>query len=71
MNTVASPAITLLLRVNKRERMLCEHRSSQPARTLPMFSPDAQWVFFQSDRHGKSALYAMRVDKLVEKTEED
>jgi oligogalacturonide lyase len=68
--SIASPAITLLLRVNMRERMLCEHRSSQPARTMPMFSPDAQWVFFQSDRHGKSALYAIRVDKLVEKTGE-
>ncbi len=70
MNSAASPAITLLLRVNRRERMLCEHRSSQPARTMPMFSPDAQWVFFQSDRHGKPALYAMKVDRLVEKTEE-
>jgi oligogalacturonide lyase len=70
MDSAASPAITLLLRVNRRERMLCEHRSSQPARTMPMFSPDAQWVFFQSNRHGKPALYSMKVDKLVEKTEE-
>ncbi len=71
ISSAASPAITLLLRVNKRERMVCEHRCSQPARTRPMFSPDAQWIFFQSDRHGKPAIYAMRVDRLVEKTEEE
>jgi len=34
-----------------------------------MFSADSQRVYFQSDRHGKPAIYAIRVDRLVEKTE--
>jgi oligogalacturonide lyase len=65
----ASPYILLLLRVTHRELALCEHRSSDPASVAPMFSADSQRVYFQSDRHGKPAIYAIRVDRLVEKTE--
>ena len=35
----------------------------------PIFSPDSQRVYFQSDRHGKPAIYDMHIEKLVEKTE--
>jgi hypothetical protein len=33
-----------------------------------MFSPDSQNLHFVSDRHGKTALYKIRVDKFVETT---
>jgi oligogalacturonide lyase len=36
-----------------------------------MFSPDAQRIYFQSDRDGKPALYALHVEKLVEKIQSD
>lgn len=68
---VASPVVLLLLRVTRRELTLCEHRSSHPDTVAPIFAPDAQRIYFQSDRHGKPALYAMHVERLVEKTGED
>jgi len=68
---VASPVILILLRVTHRELTLCEHKASHPETVGPMFSPDAQRVYFQSDRHGKPALYAMHVERLVEKIGED
>jgi oligogalacturonide lyase len=65
----AAPYILILLRVTHRELALCEHRSSEPASVAPLFSADSQSVYFQSDRHGTPAIYAIRVDRLVEKTE--
>jgi Tol biopolymer transport system component len=65
----ASPTILLLLRVTRRELTLCEHRASRPEAVEPVFSPDSQRIYFQSDRSGKPAIYCMHVDKLVEKTE--
>ncbi|HSW50642.1 MAG TPA: hypothetical protein VLH09_10730, partial [Bryobacteraceae bacterium] len=65
----ASPHVLLLLRASRREMTLCEHRASEPAAVSPVFSPDSQQVFFMSDVHGKTAIYTMRVDRLVEKTE--
>jgi oligogalacturonide lyase len=35
----------------------------------PIFSPNSQRVFFQSDRDGKMAIYAIVVDRLVAETE--
>ena len=67
----ASPAILIMLRIVRRELTLCEHRASHPERVSPMFSPDAQRIYFQSDRHGKQALYALHVERLVERIEED
>jgi oligogalacturonide lyase len=67
----ASPAVLLLLRLTRREFTLCEHRASHPETVAPMFSPDAQRVYFQSDRSGKPAIYCAHVEKLVEKIEED
>jgi oligogalacturonide lyase len=66
----ASPALLLLLRVTQRERTLCEHKASRPESVSPVFSPDSQRVYFQSDRHGKPAIYSMHIEKLVEKTDE-
>jgi len=65
----ASPYVLLLVRSVKRELTLCEHRSSDPRTVAPIFSPNSQRVFFQSDRDGKIAIYAMTVDRLVEATE--
>jgi oligogalacturonide lyase len=65
----ASPTILLLLRVTRRELTICEHKTSHTADAAPRFSPDSQRVYFQSDRHGKPAIYDIHVDKLVEKTD--
>ena len=66
----ASPTILILLRVTRRELTLCEHRAGDPSSVAPIFSPDSQTIFFQSDRHGKPAIYEIHVEKLVEATEE-
>jgi oligogalacturonide lyase len=68
---VASPVILILLRVTRRELTLCEHKASHPETVAPMFSPDAQRIYFQSDRDGKPALYSMHVERLVEKIGQD
>ena len=65
--SAASPTILLLLRITQRELTLCEHKASHPETTAPRFSPDAQRVYFQSDRDGKPAIYCMHVERLVEK----
>jgi oligogalacturonide lyase len=65
----ASPYMLVLVRSVKRELTLCEHRASDPRMTAPIFSPNSQRVFFQSDKDGKMAIYAMSVDRLVEETE--
>jgi len=65
----ASPHILLLLRTTGRELTLCEHRASDPAAVAPVFSPDSQLVYFHSDREGKPAIYRIRVERFVEKTE--
>lgn len=66
----ASSYVLLLVRSVKRELTLCEHKASDPFTVTPVFSPNSQRVFFQSDRHGKPAIYSMRVDRLVEETDE-
>jgi len=65
----ASPYVLLLLRIARREFTLCEHRASDPAKVAPIFSADSQFVFFESDRDGKPAIYRVHVERLVEKTE--
>jgi oligogalacturonide lyase len=65
----ASPYVLLLVRAAKRELTLCEHRASDPRLVAPIFSPNSQRVFFQSDKDGKLAIYSMVVDKLVAETE--
>jgi oligogalacturonide lyase len=66
--SLASPYVLLLLRVAKRELTLCEHRASDAAMVNPVFSPDSQSVFFNSDRNGKPAIYRLHVEKFVEET---
>jgi oligogalacturonide lyase len=65
----SSPAVLLLLRAAHSERAMCEHRASNPEWVSPLFSPDSQRIYFQSDRHGKPAIYSMHIEKLVEKTD--
>jgi oligogalacturonide lyase len=67
----ASAYVLLLVRAVRRELTLCEHRASDPKMVLPVFSPDSQSVFFASDRHGKQALYRVRIEKFVEETSAD
>lgn len=65
----AQPNIILLLRDVQREMTLCEHRASRPATVRPSFSSDSRRVYFQSDHQGKSAIYSVNVELLVEPTE--
>jgi Tol biopolymer transport system component len=65
----ASPYVLLLVRAVKRELTLAEHKASDPTLVGPRFSPNSQRVFFQTDRHGKWAIYTMSVERLVEETE--
>ena len=67
----ASPTILLLLRVTRRELTVCEHKAGDARTVAPVFSPDSQRIYFQSDRDGKRAIYMVRVDKFVEKTESE
>ncbi len=67
----AGPFVLLLVRSVRREFALCEHKATDSASVSPVFTPDSQKVFFQSDRHGKPAIYSMVIDRLVEKTEEE
>jgi oligogalacturonide lyase len=64
----AQPTVLLLVASVQREFTLCEHRASHPAAVSPVFSPDSKRVYFQSDHEGKSALYSVNVEALVEST---
>ncbi len=64
----AQPNVVLQLRSPEREFTLCEHRATQPLEVRPAFSPDSRRVYFQSDREGKSAIYSVNVEQLVEPT---
>lgn len=65
----ASPYVLLLARAVKREFTLAEHKARDPRRVAPMFTPNSQSLLFQSDRHGKLAIYWMAVEKFVAETE--
>lgn len=65
----ASPLILILLRINRRELPLCEHKASDAAMTNPIFTPDSQRILFVSDRLGKPAIFLLNVEKLIEKTD--
>ncbi len=64
----AQPTVMLLLRNIHRELTLCEHRATHPAAVAPVFSPDSRRVYFETDHEGKSALYSVNVELLVEPT---
>jgi oligogalacturonide lyase len=64
----AQPTVLLLLRATGREFTLCEHKASDAAAASPVFSPNSQRVYFQSDREGKWALYSVNVERLIEPT---
>lgn len=66
-----APYVLLLLRLTRRELTLCEHRASDPASVRLLFSPSSQRIYFQSDRDGKMAIYALNVDRFVAATDED
>ncbi len=65
----ASPHVLLLVRKVRREFTLCEHRASDPRMVQPIFAPSSQRIFFNSDQHGKPAIYTMAVDRFVAETE--
>ncbi len=67
--TKASPYVLLLARTVKREFTLAEHKASDPRMVAPVFTPNSQSLLFQSDRHGKPAIYWMAVEKFVSETE--
>jgi len=65
----AGPYLLLMLRLTRRELALCEHRSVDAFACSLAFSPDSQRLFFQGDKEGKSVVYSMKLDRLVEKTD--
>lgn len=66
----ASPCVLLLVRAGRREMTVCEHRSSHPEDVQIFFTPNSQRLLFDTDRHGKSVVYGMALDRLVDETEE-
>jgi oligogalacturonide lyase len=66
--SVAAPHVLLLLRAARRELTLCEHAARDARQVEPLFAPDSQRIFFQSDRHGRPALYTMPLERFVERT---
>ncbi len=64
----ASPYLFLLVRAARRELAIAEHKANDPTTVLPVFSPNSQRVFFETDRDGHRCLYSMTVDKLVDET---
>jgi oligogalacturonide lyase len=64
----ASPYVLLLARAVKREFTLAEHKASDSRMVAPMFTPNSQGLTFQSDRHGRPAIYWMAVEKFVAET---
>ena len=65
----AQPTILLLLKATGREFTLCEHKASNAAAVSPVFSPNSQRVYFQSDREGQWTLYSVNTEKLIEPTD--
>lgn len=65
----ASPYVLLLVRAVKRELTVAEHKATDPRQVSPVFSPNSQRIFFQSDRQGKWAIYSIQVERFVEETE--
>ena len=66
---LASPYILLLLRVARREFTVAEHRARDARDVTVLFTPNSQRLLWHTDREGKSAIYAMAVEKIIEKTE--
>lgn len=65
----ASPYVLLLVRSVHRELTVAEHRASLASNAVVVFSPNSQRLYFSSDREGKPAIYAMALERFVEKTE--
>jgi oligogalacturonide lyase len=67
----AQPYLLMLVRSVARELTLAEHAAKDAAQVAPVFTPDSQQIFWQSDREGKPCIYSIAVEKLVEATEDD
>lgn len=67
----ASPVVLLFVRYTRREFTFCEHKATDPKQVRARFTPTSQRILFQSDMHGKPAIYTMDVKRLVELTEEE
>jgi oligogalacturonide lyase len=68
LDSKAQPNITVLLRSPAREMTICEHHAVRAADVTPVFAPDSRRIYFESDREGKSALYSVNVESLVDST---
>jgi len=64
-----SPYVLLLLRVTRRELTLADHRAVTPSDIVIYFTPDSQRIFYHGDRSGKSCIYGIPADRLVEPTD--
>jgi oligogalacturonide lyase len=66
----SSPYILLLLRVARRELTIAEHRAQDARDVTVLFTPNSQRLLWSTNREGKSAIYSLVVEKLVEQTDE-
>lgn len=64
----AAPIVFLMLRQNRRELAVCEHAAKDAASVRITLTPDNRYLFFNSDREGRSAIYMLDLEKLVEKS---
>jgi oligogalacturonide lyase len=65
----AQPFVLILVKSVRRELTIGEHRNGEAQAVSPVFTPDSQQVYYQTDRLGKPALFSMNIERLVEKTE--
>lgn len=65
----ASPYVLLFVRAARRELTIAEHKASDPSRAVVLFSPNSQRIFYHTDRQGKSAIYAVALERFIEKTD--
>jgi oligogalacturonide lyase len=67
--SAASPHVLILLRSARRELTLCEHRAHDLRNLSVAFAPNSQRIVFESDQHGRPAIYTMPVERFVAETE--
>jgi oligogalacturonide lyase len=64
-----SPHILLLVRAAARELTVAEHKATDPSSVVVSFAPNSQRLYYHTDREGKTAIYSIGLERLVEQTE--
>lgn len=67
----AAPYILLLIRAASREMTVAEHKASDPSKAAVLFSPNSQRLYYHTDREGRSAIYAIQLERFIEQTDDE